>query len=166
MKDKIIYLLILIVAFSCAKEETSEELGDLSIDISTFELNLKSFDDLGKEFEITDGDITNFLISNFDALLVVETDLELKVYSRSDKKTFAIQSIAKEDNNILCKQADPPGFWDSETVCETCRSEDCVKNTLSEAIGEGNTDVDIRVRVKKTLGAQTGLEICYERYKN
>ncbi|MDE0470791.1 MAG: hypothetical protein OXH57_02525 [Ekhidna sp.] len=74
----------------------------------------------------------------------METDLALKVYSRNNKKTFTIQSTVKENNNILYQQADPLVFWDSETVCETCRKEDCVKHILSEAIGEGNTDVDIR----------------------
>lgn len=166
MKRNLIYLITIIIIASCANEEVIREADNLTIDESTFQLDLKSFEDLGKEFEIKNGNISNFLTSNFEQLLTMENDLELKIYSRKNRKTFALQSINKIENNVLYMKADPPGFWDSETVCKTCRNEECVKSTLSEAIGEGNTDVDIRVRVKRTVGVQTGLEICYERYVN
>jgi len=151
---------------SCSQEEMIRETDKLSIDESTFQLDLKSFENLGNEIEIEKGTINDFLTSNFEELLTMEDDLELKIFSRKNKKTFALQSINKKGNNASSMKADPPGFWDSETICNTCRNEQCVKATLSEAIGEGNTDVDIRVRVKSTLGVQTGLEICYERYLN
>ncbi|MBZ9779528.1 hypothetical protein LB452_11405 [Psychroflexus sp. CAK8W] len=163
MKNLFLFIVIIFIT-SCTKDEVIREVDNLSINESNFQLNLKSFESLGKEVEIKNGNVNEFLTSNFEELLTMEDDLELKIFLRKNKNTFALKSINNNDNNLL--KADPPGFWDSETVCNTCRNEECVKSTLSEAVGEGNTDVDIRVRVKRTLGVQTGLEICYERYVN
>ena len=165
MKNLFLFIIIIFIT-SCTKDKAIREVDNLSINESTFQLDLKSFENLGKEIEIKNGNVNDFLTSNFEELLTMEDDLELKIFSRKNKKTFALKSINNNDNNVNHFKADPPGFWDSETVCNTCRNEESVKSTLSEAVGEGNIDVDIRVRVKRTLGVQTGLEICYERYVN
>lgn len=164
MKTRLIYLFLftLIIVSSCAQEEVVNETENFSINTETFNLDLKAFDSFGKEHDLPNNNIKGFLLKNFNELLELDESLELMVYSRKDKKTFAIQDIEKSSNSVQKRRADPPGSWDSETVCKTCRSEDCVKNNIAEAVG----DVDIRVRVKSILGVQTGLEVCYERYVN
>jgi len=157
-------LLAILLITSCHMDKHNNK-QEMVIDAETFELELTAFDALGKKHLIPQNNIDVFIAENFDALLHLEEDLELWFYVEDDQKSFAIQRIEKDQNGTIHK-ADPPGFWDSETVCKTCRDEDCVVATLSEAIGEGTFDVDIRVRVKTTLGMQTGLQICYDSYKD
>ena len=160
MKNLLLIVLVIFIT-SCTQEEVIREVENLSIDASNFQLNLNSFKNLGKEIEIKSDNVSGFLASNFEELLTMEDDLELKIFLGKNKKAFAIYSVDKNKNNSLYFKADLSRFSDSGTICKTCRYEDCVKSALSEAIKEGNTGVDIRIRVKRTLGVRTGIEICY-----
>lgn len=129
-------LLAILLITSCNMDKHHNKLG-MVIDAETFNLELTAFDALGKKHVIPQNDLDLFIAENFNALLHLEEDLELWFYVEDDQKSFAIQRIEK-DQNAAINKADPPGFWDSETVCKTCRDEDCVVATLIRSHWRGN----------------------------
>ena len=152
-----------IVFQSCESEAPINEENKIPINANSFNLKLKSFDSIGKEFNLPENNIQLFFKKHFNELLKLDEGLEFNIYSKKGKKTF----IIKYSNDKKTKQEVTQEYarYETETICKTCTNEACVTTQLSAAIGEGNIDVNIRVRVKKLFGVQTGLEVCYDRIK-
>ena len=155
----------LIVFQSCESEAPLSEENKIPISADSFDLKLKSFDSLEKEFDLPGSDIQLFFEKHFYELLKLDEGLEFNIYSRKGKKTFAIKSINKKKTNQEVAQ-EYAARYETETICKTCTNESCVTKQLTAAIGEGDIDVNIRVRVKRVFGVQTGLEVCYDRIPN
>lgn len=154
----IAFTLFVVLTQSCDKnEEVQQPIESINLEEVDLNLNLSSFDNLNKEFSIPNNNIETFVLNNFNELLEMGEDLEIKISLKKDKKTFKINSISNSKNQLINSRGGA-----TMTNCTTCRDENCVADALKEAVGMGDRDVDITVRVKKVLGVQTGLEVCYD----
>ena len=150
-------ILTLTLIFSC-EQNNSEAQNQFDFQNLELDLDLMGFLDMLGERNPIEGSLEEFIAINYSGIENLDSELELILGTSSDGNYFIIQELKNSDPN---SRTNLEGV---ETVCKTCRSESCVENTLSEAIGEGDTDVDIQVRVVRTMGVQTGLRVCYDRY--
>jgi hypothetical protein len=163
LKSKIVLLCFAVITsvilYSCENEEPINQENRISLNESDFDLKLVSFDSFGKEFDLPENDIKVFFKKHFDELLTLDENLEINILSKKGKKTFVIKPI--NDTKKSAKQ----NFarYETETICKTCTNESCVSKQLTAAIGEGDIDVNITVRVQRFMGVQTGLKVCYDR---
>jgi hypothetical protein len=163
VKSKIVLICFAVISAvvfnSCQNEEPITKENNISLNENDFNLKLASFDSFGKEFDLPENDIKIFFEKHFNDLLKLDESLEFKILSKNGKKTFVIKPIKDT------KESAQQNFarYEMETICKTCTNEACVAKQLTAAVGEGNVDVNITVRVQRVLGIQTGLKVCYDR---
>lgn len=127
--------------YSCSSQvETTEN----ALDLSNMELDLhidfsKGKYPLGQGTEKLIAEITTFVFS--ESLQPYERAKRLKI--RKNKEELWIQLVEVDDisTNIQKMMIDP-----CETQKKVCYSERCVRETLTDIIGDGDRDVDIQLR--------------------
>lgn len=163
LKSKIVLLCFAVITsvilYSCENEEPINQENSISLNESEFDLKLVSFDSFGKEFDLPENDIKFFFKKHFDELLTLDENLEINILSKKGKKTFVIKPI----NDTKKSSEQNFARYETETICKTCTNESCVAKQLTKAVGEGDIDVNITVRVVRVFGVQTGLKVCYDR---
>lgn len=158
----------IILITSCSKEGEDQPMEEFNLNEESLDLNLKAFDSFGEEFDIPNNDVIGFLSKNYSDLEAMPEDMEVTIMSRQNNSFFKIELVENEVDKSasINRNIDPPGFYDTVKECKVCRDRGCIESTLASAIGDGFNHVEISVRPKYTLGVRTGVEICWEYYKN
>jgi hypothetical protein len=163
VKSKIVLICFAVISAvvfnSCQNEEPIIEENNISLNENDFNLKLATFDSFGKEFDLPKKDIKTFFKKHFNDLLTLDESLEFKILSKKGKKTFVIKPINNTKKSVQQNFA----RYETETICKTCTNEECVAQQLTKAVGAGDVDVNITVRVQRLFGARVGLKVCYDR---
>ncbi|MEM7107931.1 MAG: hypothetical protein AAF519_06870 [Bacteroidota bacterium] len=132
-------LAILLFATGCADNNLAPK-DDLDLNEMELELNMKDFG-LDKKIPIEGQPLLDFMLTNYDELEELEPEYRITFSQRDSEAYYMISKIEKSTTSN-----GRTSFEELVTECRTCRSENCVKEALGEAIGDGKEDVDIEYR--------------------
>ncbi|QTE21515.1 hypothetical protein [Polaribacter cellanae] len=158
LKTKLLIILISVFVFSCSNN-TEPELNNLEeFTINKLELDLSI--NLKESYDVyfKTSNLSSFTEKFSEDLLNKEA-----FYIKSSKKYTIVRISSPEYENKINNSY--KGLYSrsaASKTCKTCRSEACVKKTISTAVGDGTkTVLYIRVKPVKTFGIRTGVEVCY-----
>jgi len=164
---KIFLLLITIVVFiACSNKDEAEDNSDTEFENTSISGNL--LEDLELSLNLKEYYDISFSTQNMD-VFIEKYSAELLLgegfyFKGNDKYTVVRISTPEYEQKMLALNAQ--GFntenkASKDVTCKTCRNEECVRTTISTAVGDGTSTVYLRVRPVTTLGVRTGVQVCY-----